>query len=149
MVTVVLWVKLPDVAVMVSEYVPVGVRRFPPPAPAFPPPHAAQRTTSKKVAVSANPAGGRALKRLLARRANNVKPTRKAIQIGTHRLPWLGGSAQGATGAKDRAVVVTVRVAVTASLPFGATELGEIVQLASLGVPEHVNATLWLNPAAH
>ncbi len=81
-------------------------------------------------------------------RADSVKPKTRAKHTRPHRSPWIVGFVQRATGVVERAVVVTVNVAVTASVPFGVTEAGEIVQVAALGAPEQVSATLCLNPPA-
>ena len=50
-------------------------------------------------------------------------------------------------GATERAVVVTMIVAVTGFDPSSATDDGETEQVAIAGAPLQLNATVWLNPA--
>jgi hypothetical protein len=50
--------------------------------------------------------------------------------------------------ARERAVVVTVTVAVEAAEPFSVTDGGETVHVARDGAPAQVSETAWLNPPA-
>jgi hypothetical protein len=68
------------------------------------------------------------------------------IATGILQCPTGGFSVIG-MNTTDRAVVVTLTVAVAGAVAPNVTEAGEIVQVASVGAPLQVNATLPLNPA--
>src|SRR5213593_4178681 len=101
---------------------------------------------TRRVAVSNAPLITRTAYRFPARRVpSSMRPARSASHARIHWLPGMEGFAQGGGGVKERAVVVTVRDAVTGSAPLGVTEDGETTQVASCGAPVQLNATVWLN----
>src|ERR1017187_3974282 len=57
-----------------------------------------------------------------------------------------GGGLNGARKTSDGAVVVTFTVTGAAFLPSNGTTLGETVQVASEGAPEHAIDADWLKP---
>ena len=67
-------------------------------------------------------------------------------QIGIGGVRMLGGrsSVRGAT--IDRAVVDTLTVALAAVVPLRGSELGDTVQVASVGAPPQVSETVPVNP---
>lgn len=72
-----------------------------------------------------------------------TSPKNKGRSFGP-RVP--GAVKNGFTSAGERAVVVTLTVAVTGWTPSGATELGETAQVAARGAPEQFSDMGWLNP---
>lgn len=62
-----------------------------------------------------------------------INPNNKGRPLGP-RAP--GAVKNGFTSAGERPVVVTLTVAVTGWTPSGATELGEMEQVAARGAPE-------------
>jgi hypothetical protein len=104
-------------------------------------------TTSKTVSNVA-----KAKRRSRLKYVPNKTPTR--MKAASEKVPGARNFFQrmfsrlspAGTNKDDRAVVVTLTVAVAAVLPLNVTEAGETAQVASVGAPLHVKATFPLNP---
>jgi hypothetical protein len=73
-------------------------------------------------------------------RLSNTNNQGPAIRTSGH---WVGGASGGTA---ERAVVLTLTVAIAGILPLIVAGLGEIVQVAASGTPLQVNDTAPLNP---
>ena len=82
----VLWVTLPEVAVIVIAYVPGGVPGlpFPPPPPCSPPPHDMRMTRNSKVTAPL-----RARAPLLSVRANHSMPAIGNVNVNIEKAKFV------------------------------------------------------------
>ena len=147
-----MWVKLPEVAVTVSVYVPagvpgdgVGVKLLPPP------PHAGIDKVASMAAVSRTAANPARTGTMLTRRRSktNAAPTSATIRAShpTGKLKGAGGERKFPGTTVPRALVMTLTVASTGVVPFSESEAGETVHVASAGAPVHARATVPVNPS--
>jgi hypothetical protein len=138
-------------------YVPVSVRGYVPggvpdtggggvvTAPP-PPPHAAQKI-AKTAAAASTARLRRTFRRRTAAKEESVASINSHATHGTGSgLAVPGGTSRRWGLASERAVVVTVTVALAAFVPSGATEVGEMEQVAADGAPVQLNDTCQLKP---
>ncbi len=82
---------------------------------------------------------------LLRRRRSSVQPN-SAVPLSSTTAPFLSLSRELRRADITATSVWTARVAVTASVPFGVTDVGLMTHAALAGIPVQVRLTAWLNP---
>jgi hypothetical protein len=126
--------RAPDVAVTVSIYVPAGV----PGARDAPPPHEQQQNPAVNRSIADNPSRPvQAIPRRIMRRT-----ARSPMRSSTVTRSAAGGAIgeMGACGTTNAdAVVGTLMIKGTASMPSIFTTAGETEHDASAGAPAHAN----------
>ena len=106
----------------------------------LPPPQPAARTTKSKAVATRNLAPS-SLRRTMSKLARRMRARRHKIHGITIGLPVPGLIPRGRGEVIERAVVVTISVAVTEFVPSKFSEEGEIEQVAAVGAPAQLSDT--------